>query len=172
MSSDFNYTVEKIDNTEILECYEHTKHRNTSAERFKLIINDTLSLKYDVTFFKVTARAAYGSVDLVAVFSNGSFACTDPHFANQGLPSSQIMSLFIAGYVSLDVIFHFHPLYLQPFSKEISSPSAKKLSVSIHNSKLVYNEVSEYASWNHAIQITDSEWKVIGLGGPKYDSII
>ena len=62
LSSGFNYTVEKIGNTEILECYEHTKHRNSSAERFKLIINDTLSLKYDVTFFKVTARAADGSL--------------------------------------------------------------------------------------------------------------
>lgn len=172
LSSGFNYTVEQIDIKDILECYEHTKHRNTSAERFKLIIDNTLSDKYDVNFFKVTARAAGGSIDLVAVFKNGSFACTDPYFANHGLPSPQIMSVFIAGYTSLNVIFHFHPLYLQPFSREISHMNAKDLSVSIYQSKLVCTVVTEEASWNYALQITENEWKVIGLGGQKYNSII
>ena len=56
------------------------------------------------------ARAIDETVDLVAIFSNGSFACTDSYLGNDGLPSSQIMSVFIAGHISMNVIFHFHPL--------------------------------------------------------------
>ena len=174
LSSGFNFNVEKLENEkEIIGCYDITKYRNTSAERFKLIIYSYQSKKYDVTFYKVMERATDGTVDLVAVFSNGSFACTDPYFANYGLPSSQIMSVFIAGYISINIISHFHPLYLQPFSKEINSSNAKELTATIHQNKVVVCiDVSEEASWNYGIKITEVEWKSVGLGGQKYDAII
>ena len=174
LSSGFNFNVEKLENEkEIIGCYDITKYRNTSAERFKLIIDSYQSKKYDVTFYKVMERATDGTVDLVAVFSNGSFACTDPYFANYGLPSSQIMSVFIAGYISINIISHFHPLYLQPFSKEINLSNAKELTATIHQNKVVVCiDVSEEASWNYGIKITEVEWKSVGLGGQKYDAII
>jgi hypothetical protein len=173
LSSGFNFIVEKLENEkEVLECYENTRHRNTSAERFKLIIDNNYSRKSDVRFFKVMTRSADGPIDLVAVFINGSFACTDPYFANHGLPSSQIMSVFIAGHVFLNVLFHFHPLYLQPFAKDISHEHAKDISVLILQSKVVVcTEVTEEASWNFAARITESDWKVVGLGGQKYETI-
>jgi hypothetical protein len=115
-------------------------------------------------------RATDGPVDLVAV--NGSFACTDPYFANHGLPSSQMMSVFIAGHASLNVFFHFHPLYLQPFAKEISHNHAKDISVSTHQSKVVVcTDVNEEASWNFAVRNTENYWKVVGLGGQKYEIV-
>lgn len=147
LSSGFNYTVERIESEqELLESYENTKYRNTSAERFKIIIDNSILSKYEVTFYKVRARATSGSVDLVAVFSNVSFACTDPYFANHGLPSSQIMSVFIAGYITLNVILHFYPLYLKSFSKEIDYLHVKNLSVSTDQSKVVCTVVTESAS--------------------------
>lgn len=174
LSSGFNYTVEKLeDERDILECYQNTKHRNTSAERFKLIIDYNSSLKYKVTFYKVMTRSTDGPTDMVAVFSNGSFACTDPHFANHGIPSSQIIALFIAGYISLNVLYHFHPLYLQPFTKDICHAHAKELSIHITQSRIVVDiEVTEEASWNYAIKITDNDWKAVGLGGQQYETII
>lgn len=174
LSSGFNFTVEKLENEkEVLECYESTKYRNTSEERFKLIIDDNYSNKSDVTFYKVMTRAADGPVDLVAVFTNGSFACIDPYFANHGLPSSQIMAVFIAGHVSLNVFFHFHPLYLQPFAKKVSHELAKDTSVSINQNRVVVcTELTVEAYWNYALMITESDWKVVGLGGQKYEIII
>ena len=56
--------------------------------------------------------------------------------------------------------------------KDIIDLNAKLLSVSIHNSKLVYIEVTEDACWNYEITATKNEWKVLGLGGTKFDSII
>lgn len=117
-------------------------------------------------------RATDGPVDLVAVFINGSFACTDPYFANHGLPSSQMMSVFIAGHASFNVFFHFHPLYLKPFAKEISHNHAKDISVSTHQSKVVVcTDVNEEASWNFAVRNTENYWKVVGLGGQKYEIV-
>lgn len=173
LHSGFNYDVEKLENdNEIIESYEECKYRNTSAERFKLIIDSHLSSKCIVTFYKVIVRFEE-QVDLVAVFNNGSFACTDPHFANHGLPSSQIMSVFIAGYISINVIFHFHPLYLQPFCKDLDHSLAKSLSVKILNKKnIICTEVDVDASWNYGITVTQSEWQSIGLGGNRYNSIV
>ena len=101
-------------------------------------------------------RAADGPIDLVAVFSNGSFACTDPYFANHGIPSAQIMSVFIAGYISLNVLLHFHSLYLQPFAKDISLLHAKELSVAVYQSKIAANiDITEEATWNFASNVTE-----------------
>ena len=174
LNAGFNYTVEKLANEqEIINCYQNTKHRNTSAERFKLIIDNNISNKYEVSFYKIMTRAKNGPIDIVAVFSNGSFACTDPYFANHGIPSSQIMSVFIAGYISLNVFYHFHPLYLQQFTKGISHNHAKELSVHIpQNKSIVDMEVSEEASWSFAVKITELEWKAVGLGGQQYESVI
>ena len=78
LSSGFHCNVEKLENEKkIIECYDIAKYRNTSAERFKLIIDSYQSKKYYVTFYKVMERATDGTVDLVAVFSDGSFASTD-----------------------------------------------------------------------------------------------
>ena len=153
LTSGFNYNVEIIDDEkELIECYEITKYRNTSAKRFNLLVGNHISKVDTVSFYKVMARSTDGTVDLVAVFSNGSFACTDPYFPNHGLPSSQIMSAFTAGYISISVLFHFHPLYLQPFSEEINSFIAKQLSVAIHHNKVIFcTEISEKASWNYAV---------------------
>ena len=174
LGAGFNYTVEKLESEEeIKKCYEKTTHRNTSAERFKLIIDNNFLMKYSVTFYKVMTRATDGPIDIVAVFSNGSFACTDSYFANHGMPSSQIMSVFIAGYITLNTFYHFHSLYLQPFAKEISHNHAKELSVHIPHSKINADiEVSEDASWNFTIKITENEWKAVGLGGLQYDLVI
>lgn len=126
LSSGFNYTVEKIDDEkELIDCYEITKYRNTSAERLNLLIGNHVSKVDTVSFYKVMARATDGTVDLVAVFSNGCFASTDPYFANHGLPSSQIMSVFIAGYM----LFSTFILY-------IYSHSQKKLTHVLQNSQV------------------------------------
>ena len=40
LSSGFNYTVERLESKEeFLQCYQSTKYRNISAERFKLIVD-------------------------------------------------------------------------------------------------------------------------------------
>ena len=44
LSSGFNYNVEIIDDEkELIECYEITKYRNTSAERFNLLVGNHTS---------------------------------------------------------------------------------------------------------------------------------
>jgi hypothetical protein len=173
LNSGLNYNVEKIENdTALIECYEHTKFRNTSSERFKIIIDNHILNKYIGSFYKVTTRGTCLLVDIVAVFSNGSFASTDPYFANHGIPSPQIMSVFIAGYIAINVFFHFHPLYLHHDFKGMSSNDAKQLSVTINQDKLVViTEVNVEACWNFGTLITESEWKIVGLGGLKYATI-
>jgi hypothetical protein len=78
----------------------------------------------------------------------------------------------IAGHVFLYVLFRFHPLYLQPFAKDISHEHAEDISVLILQSKVVVcTEVTAEASWNFAARITESDWKVVGLGGQKYETM-
>ena len=109
---------------------------------------------------------------MVAVFHNGSFACTDPYFANHGLPSPQIMSLIIAGYISINALFHYHPLYLQAFGKEISISNASLVSVTVDVSHIHDRvDVTENNAWNYAHRFTETEWRELGLGGIAYDSI-
>lgn len=36
----------------------------------------------------------------------------------------------------------------------------------------VCTDISEEASWNYAVNITEKEWKSVGLGGQKYDTIV
>ena len=66
---------------------------------------------------------------------------------------------------------HFHPLYLQPFTKEICHNHAKELNGHIPQSKIVVDiEVTEDACWNFAHKVSENEWKAVGLGGQQYDT--
>ena len=147
-------------------------HRNSSAARFKLINGNNFLQLLNASFYKVTTRTIDGPVYLVAVFHNGSFAYTDPYFANHELHLPQIMSLFIAGNISINALFYYHPWYLQAFGKKISISDASLVSVTVDVSHIHDRvDVTENNAWNYAHRFTETEWKELGLGGIAYDNI-
>ena len=110
LNTGFQCIVVKLNSeSEVLSSFELTMHRNSSAARFKLINGNNFLQLLNASFYKVTTRTIDGPVYLVAVFHNGSFAYTDPYFANHELHLPQIMSLFIAGNISINALFYYHP---------------------------------------------------------------
>lgn len=113
---------------------EAESFRTSSARRFSLFIdsaygsgNGSEEATYPaivcndvgVKFYRVQSRSAECTVDIVAVLGNGSFACTDPMFANMGLPCKHIMAVFLSGDTYLNRGLHYNTEYQKKFVRSI-----------------------------------------------------
>jgi hypothetical protein len=125
-----------------------------------------------IKFFKVTSRTEKGTVDMVAIYPNGSMACTHPGYANYGLPSKIIMALFITGEISINVAMHLHPMYLKDFVKQLSTEEKLKLTIVRDRESNATVDIGSDASWDFAKRETEDRWIQVGHGGAEYEAIV
>ena len=73
---------------------------------------------------------------------------------------------------SINVLFHYHPLYLQAYGKNFSISNASLQCVTVDVCQMHDRvDVTENLAWNYAYRFTEAEWKELGLGGIAYDCI-
>jgi hypothetical protein len=56
------------------------------------------------------------AVRLGFAWTHGSFACTEPYFAQMGMPGRHILAVYASKYCAINVFHHFHPIYLRKLS--------------------------------------------------------
>ena len=140
-------------------------HRAASASHFLCLLREVQHP--DTVFLKVSSNVGPSSaVDIVVVSENGSFACTEPYFAQIGLPSRHILAVHHALYCDVNVLLHCHPRYLRKFSNPKQGSTAlpiaiaqmtwaEKLGQTAHpnNAKENYRKpiITRLTSWSWAI---------------------
>ena len=114
------YEVQRValaDATDL--CKKMMRERNVraaSASQFLRLLLE-VSQRHDTYTFKVTARTGNDNpYDIVLVSDNGSFACTEPYFAQMGMPGRHILAVYASKYCAINVFHHFHPIYLRKLS--------------------------------------------------------
>jgi hypothetical protein len=92
-------------------------HRAASASYFLCLLR-SIAPHDDTVFLQVTSNVGKDTaIDVVMVYENGSFACTEPFFAQMGQPGRHILACFHAQFCNINVLQHYHPRYLRKFSK-------------------------------------------------------
>lgn len=161
--------------------------RQSSARRFSLFIDAAYNIGVHsedgtvtpimcngvgVKFFKVKSRSEECTIDVVAVLGNGSFACTDPTFANMGLPCKHIMAVFLSGDAYLNAGFHYNLEYQMQFVRSMDPLDLMQLSVASTSCEgKSLTEVSIDASSDYAALATEEAWSIVGLGGERFSSV-
>ena len=98
--------------------------RAASATHFLCVFEREVSRRQDVVLLKVKARNGRdNAVDLVMVSDTGSFACTEPYFAQYAMPGRHILAAHASQYCNVNVLLHCHPRY----HRKISNPPPGKL---------------------------------------------
>lgn len=164
--------------------------RNSSAKRFGLLVDAVypvegqcleyppilpigLPVDNSVKFFKVKSRSLEGTVDVVAVLENGSFACTDPTFANCGLPCQHIMAVFLNGNVYINPGLHYNHEYLVPLVRSLDISDLLQLSVAADTADIhTLSPLADGASSDYAVRITEHAWSIVGHGGEQFTNVI
>lgn len=131
-------------------------------------------------FFKISlldANRYSSSCDVVYVAACGSFACTSPFYANTGMLSKHILSVFRCGYISVNVVSHLHPLYVEAHALTLACSDAELLqkftcspSIIKRPDKLI--RVTTSVSWKWCVTYTANAWKEVGLGGESHLSTV
>ena len=164
--------------------------RNSSAKRFGLLVDAVypvegqcvehppvlpigLTTDQSVKFFKVKSRKSDGTVDVVAVLGNGSFACTDPTFANCGLPCKHIMAVFLNGDAYINPGLHYNQEYVVPLVRSLSIADLLPLSVAADAAEIhTLTPLADGAASDYAVRITEYAWSVVGHGGEQFSKVI
>ena len=95
-------------------------HRAASASLFLCLLRATVDHPQTV-YLQVSSNVGNDHAhDVVMVHESGSFACTDPFFAQMGMPGRHILACHHAQFCNVNVVLHFHPRYLRKFSKPAS----------------------------------------------------
>jgi len=98
----------------------------------------------------------------VYVFSNGSLACTRPDGAVWGMPRRIELALFAAGYIYINVVYHFGKEYHLSYS-----PPEIALTLNAHSDQLATSTtaivVASDAAENYAFNFTEDLWDSVGL---------
>jgi hypothetical protein len=146
----------------------HRQRRAASATQF-LCLLELEEDNNDMKLFQVTARSGgLDAKDIVLISRNGSFACTDPFFAQMGMPCRKILAVHIARYCQVNVLLHYHPLY-HDSAKTASLTVVDKLSLTARTvgsrENYVLPAVTESASWSWAQDRVLKRWTEVGLGG-------
>jgi hypothetical protein len=116
------YDVQKVSVAEATALCTRLKRERTtrgaSTSHFLSLLRE-VSQRNDTYTFKVTSRISKNEnpYDIVLVSDNGSFACTEPTFAQLGMPGRHILAVFAAKYCVINVFHHFHPIYLRKTSE-------------------------------------------------------
>lgn len=91
-------------------------HRAASTMHLLCVI-DELSHHGDTFFFELKSRdGGDKAFDVVVVTDNGSFACSEPYFAQYGMPGRHIYAVFAAQFCNINPLLHFHPRYIRHIS--------------------------------------------------------
>jgi hypothetical protein len=100
----------------------------------------------------------------VYVFSNGSLACTRPDGAVWGMPRRIELALFAAGFIYINVVYHFGKEYHLSYS-----PHEIAVTLSAHSDQWTTNTaaiiVASDAAENYAFNFTEDLWDSVGLAG-------
>jgi hypothetical protein len=102
-------------------------HRAASASYFRALLRSIVDHD-DTVYLQVTSNVGKEIAhDVVVVYENGSFACTEPFYAQMGQPSRHILACFHAQFCNINVLLHYHPRYLRKFSKPTTPRGAPVL---------------------------------------------
>ena len=125
--------------------------RAASASQFLCLLHE-VSHREDTYAFKVTARTGNDNpYDIVLVSDNGSFACTEPYFAQFGMPGRHILACHASKCCAVNVLQHFHPRYLRNVSvpAENSGRRAREINAMQWQEKLTEG-MAEPTNFRHA----------------------
>ena len=117
------------------------------------------------------SKSEYNSIDIVALYPNGSLASTSSEYVNYGLPSEQIMAVFLSGHIHLNMHLNFHEIYQLPHLKHLGKDHINLVTVARDKTILNRCAISHDASWDYCIKTTADEWELIGLGGEEFSYI-
>jgi hypothetical protein len=121
----------------------------------------------------VKSRLLNGSRDIVAILGNGSFACTDPTFANYGLPCERIMALFLTGNAYINVGLHYNREYVVPYVNTMDRTDLIQLGVTVDSATGIdLIPVAADAAFDYAVKVTEFAWSLVGHGGERFDPIL
>ena len=131
---------------------------------------------YEGRFFSASSvSASHPTRDVVYVFSNGSLACTRPDCAVWGMPRRIELALFAAGYICINVVYHFGKEYHRSYSpQEIAitlnahsdqwNNSTTATSLPAENTSIII-AITPDAAENFAFNFTEDLWDIVGLTG-------
>ena len=141
------------------------ERRGPSAHRFKLLLQILEHGSQKTRFFKATYKNNCKLFEIVAVLSDGSLASTSPRSSRLGMPCRDVLSLFIAGYIEINILSHFHHCYQQAHVKILrqngSDTYFDEMTCNITNKNADRCCVTRDASFEHAERITRKEWTSI-----------
>jgi len=148
----------------------------------------SIALNDDTVFLQVTSNVGKDTaVDVVMVYENGSFACTEPFFAQMGQPGRHILACFHAQFCNINVLQHYHPRDLRKFSKpksvsalpvnipDLSWQDRIKLgSAKPEQNRLAHRrpQFSRLTSWSWAIRKVSVRADEDLLGGEAYRALL
>lgn len=112
-----------------LQTFDDENNKNNDKNNSPSSMANIATSALPFQFFLVTPMTAGGWTEMVAVYPNGSFACTHPYFTNHGILSKHIMAVFISGYMYRNVAMQCHLIYHKRFVKQL--PMDIKLSQSV-----------------------------------------
>jgi hypothetical protein len=165
------YDVAPVSMNEAVALLERTiiprLYRAPSAMHFMCLL-DLQKSDADTKLFKIEANAgAEDAIDLVMVSPNGSFACTDPFFAQMGMPCRRILAVHKEKYCDINVLLHFHPLYHSESSKELSLQDKLAETAHTKNTRMNYEKpkLSSTTSWSWAQSKVTARATEVVLGG-------
>ena len=107
------------------------------------------------------------------VFSNGSLACTRPDGAVWGMPRRIELALFAAGYICINMVYHFGKEYHRSYSPQeiaitLNAHSDQRNSTVTSNSANTHHHqsvivVTPDAAESFAFNFTEDLWDRVGL---------
>lgn len=104
------------------------------------------------------------------VFSNGSLACTRPDGAVWGMPRRIELALFAAGYICINMVYHFGKEYHRSYSPQeiaitLNAHSDQRNSTVTSNSAHTQSVivVTPDAAESYAFNFTEDLWDRVGL---------
>ena len=114
---------------------------------------------------------------MVYIAACGSIACTSPYYANTGMLSKHILSVFRCGHISLNVVSHLHPLYVEAHAFTLAAGDPNVLqSFTCFPSNIKYadkfTQITAAASWKWCVNYTADVWREVGLGGESHRSAV
>jgi len=162
-------------------------HRAASASYFRALLRATVPHRDDV-FLQVTSNVGNETAhDVVMVSENGSFACTEPFFAQMCQPGRHILACFHAQFCNINVLLHYHPRYLRKFSKPKSPLAAavaipdlsRQDKIRLGTAQPAHNrgqhrrpQISALTSWSWATRKAAVVAGEMVLGGAQYEEVL
>lgn len=147
--------------------------RGLSASGFRCLVTDTTdsgekTLKAR-SYYNVTSRSSYGSIDIVYINLSGNIACTSPSYARWGIPTKHVLAVFIDGSIYINMN-QFNPVYHLPFMNDIGEETMADHSATsdVPNDAVTLTDMTTF--WNWAQKTYEKVWEEERLGGEAFIS--